>query len=138
MLFMSAPFSYQSGIVGPNRSFSVDEEASPCFLGVEEKELAFSEPVFVNGALEEVDDGILLRCSIRTKASFPCSICNESIFISIEIKELAHFISFADCKRGRAEFSGPIREAILLEIPLTAECGGSCPNRKEIQQYLVK
>ena len=41
-------------------------------------------------------------------------------------------------RTGLFDLREPLREALLIELPKTAECPGGCKERKEITQFLRK
>lgn len=106
-------------------------------IEVDEKELSYSGDVKVDGEAYVTDDSLLLNLKIKTKALMPCSICNEPCKIEIDIPNFYHVESLDQIKGAVFDFSGVLRESIVLETPHFVEChGGKCPKRDEVGKYL--
>jgi len=115
----------------------IQEEFSPAFLNVNEKELSFADPIEVNGHAYLTDDSLILNLAIKTKAMIPCSICNEPFKFDIEISNFYHVEELEEIKGAVYDFQELLRETILLETPQFAECHqGKCPDREKIKNYL--
>lgn len=117
----------------------IDETFTPAFLDVQEKDLVFEKPVRVNGQVYLADDMLVLHLDIATVAGIPCSVCNRPVEVPIAIEEFYHAVPLNEIKGAVYDFSEILRETILLEVPLLAECGdGKCPQRKVIEKFLKK
>ncbi len=114
----------------------LDAEVSPEFLDVEEKELSFSEPVALKGEAYLAQDELIVKVSATTHAQMPCRICNESCDVEVSIKNHLQVFPVGGLKRGYIDLREMLREALLLELPLTSECRGGCSVRGEIGDYL--
>jgi uncharacterized metal-binding protein YceD (DUF177 family) len=113
--------------------------AEPQFMDVSESELEFSHPVEVKGQAYVSDHSLFLHLSASTCAQLPCSICNQMTHIPLEISGFVHVESVAEIKGKVYDFSPVIREALLLELPYTAECSsGECPEREVLKDYFSK
>lgn len=118
---------------------AISESFDPSFLEIQEKELDFSDPISVKGQAYLAEDNLILHLDIDTLCSVPCSICNKLVKVEIHIKGFYHAVPVNEIKSGVYNFTEILRETILLEIPLLAECNqGNCPNRKDIEKYLKK
>jgi hypothetical protein len=112
------------------------ETCSPEFLEVSEKELFFKAPVFVEGEAYLVGDNLFVDITAKTVATVPCSVCNGMSDVDI-VGKFTLVEGFEAIKTGVYTFVDELREALLLEVPLFAECcKGECPERKAIQRYL--
>lgn len=116
---------------------TVSESFSPEFLDVHEKDLEFVDPVLVNGEAYLAEDMLVLHVDIKTFCMIPCAICNEPVKVEIAIDGSYHAVPLDEIKGGVFNFQEIIRETILLEAPLLAECNqGKCPQRGSVQKYL--
>lgn len=116
----------------------LDEEFAPDFLGVDEKALAFKSPVLVKGKAYAAEGELILDLDIETEATLPCSICNEPVQVKIELHHWYLAVPLAEITSAIYSLVEPLREAILLETPKFAECGGACPERKNLDKFLKK
>lgn len=115
----------------------ISEKFPPEFLDVHEKDLRFVDPVFVNGEAYLAEDMLVLHVDLKAIALIPCSICNEPVKVEIVLDGSYHAIPLDEIKGGVFDFQETLREAILLETPLLAECNeGKCPQRSVVQKYL--
>lgn len=116
---------------------TLSESFSPEFLDVHEKDLKFIDPVFIKGEAYLAEDILVLHVDISTLAVIPCSICNEPVKVNIAIRGSYQAIPLEEVKGGIYNFQHVIREMILLETPVLAECGGgNCPQRNQLEKYL--
>lgn len=114
-----------------NETFSTD------FLDIHEKDLAYTDVVTVDGETYLADNDLVLHFAISASGLVPCSICNEPVPITVEIKNFYHLEPLDNIKSGIFNISEVVREAIILETPAFAECHqGKCPKRKELKKYL--
>lgn len=120
------------------QQIAIEENFSPDFLDVHEKELAFQKPVSINGEAYLAGDALILHLKLLTFATIPCSICNEPVDVKISIDNFYHAEPIENVKGGVFDYREALREAVLLEIPAFVECQGKCPSRKEIKKYLTK
>lgn len=114
----------------------ISQEISPSFIDVCEEELKFQVPVHIEGEAHVAQDTLVLRLSIETQATMPCSICNQEMQIKIEISDSYFSEEIASIAHGVFNYKALLRESILLEVPLTAECDGSCKERENMAHLL--
>ena len=115
------------------------EELDPSFLDVREKELAFNDPVLLKGEAYLAEDDLILHFGISTFAELPCSICNETVKVPINVQNVYHHEPLSEIKGGVFNMLNVLREAVLLEIPSFAECNnGNCVKRKDLEKYIRK
>lgn len=115
----------------------ISEKFSPDFLDVHEQDLKFVDPVLVDGEAYLAEDMLILHVDIKTTGLIPCSICNEPVKVEIAIDGSYHATPLDEIKGGVFNFQEIIREVILLETPILAECNkGKCPQRTLVQKYL--
>lgn len=111
---------------------TIEITTSPDFLAIDEPELVFDKDVHVSGRAYLANDHLILHLSAKTEGKLPCKICNEMTICTIEVDNISIPISLSEVKGAIYSFEQDLREAILLETPLIAECnGGSCPMRKK-------
>lgn len=117
---------------------SIQETVPPDFIGIQERELRFADPVQIAGEAYLAQDELVLRLTVDTEAQMPCAICNQLMSLPIHV-ELTHLEPVTGFKRGFFDMGDIIREAVLLEVPLVTEChSGNCPARSEVEPYLKK
>ncbi len=102
--------------------------------------------VRLEGRIEPAGDGYLLRGTLRGELTVPCARCLEPAPVTIESPMTVSFVEREDPEEGEeAEAEGevvsfqhgvidlglPIRDEILLAVPMTAicrpDCAGICP-----------
>lgn len=117
----------------------IEEALDPQFLEVNEEGLAFTHKVYLQGHAELADGMFILKFSIKTETAMPCAICNKEVVIPITIPDFYYMEPLAEIRGGVFDYREILREAILLEIPYTAECNkGDCPERATVAKYLSK
>jgi len=109
--------------------------ADPGFLEVPGE---FVDEVQISGKAYLADEHLVLKLQLHTEATLPCSICNEPVKLSlaedfyqtVELAKIPHFVF---------NFEDLVRDALLLQVPQTVECGeGRCPHREELGKYFAK
>lgn len=104
-----------------------------------ESELAFKYPIYFEGKVTMTTTSLLLTFSVETIATLPCAICNGEASVKIKIINFHHMEKLEDVKGGIFNFKNLLRETVLLEIPLKAECHeGNCPERINMVKYMKK
>lgn len=115
----------------------VDESFPPDFLEVDEKELAFEQPVMVKGQVYLAEENLVLHFDFAATAKMLCAVCNGPVDVPLEVQGFYHAVPLSEIKGAIYDFSGLLREIVLLEVPLLAECRqGKCPQRKSMEKYL--
>lgn len=115
----------------------IEECLSPDFLDIHEEELHFKEPVHIQGEAYLADDHLVMHLSIETEALLPCSICNDAVRTPIVAKNIYLTEPLSDIKTAIFDLTDHVRESILIQVPLFAECnGGKCPDRDNIKKFL--
>ena len=115
----------------------IDESLNPSFLDINEPDLVFDRPVLLNGVAYLADDELVFHWNIQAEAVVPCTICNESVRVPIDIQNFYYSESIRENKSGVYNYKDLLRETILLEVPSFVEChDGQCPKRREFQKYL--
>ncbi len=136
---MNKNFSIYVDRLKDGQTLTIEEESSPAFLDVTENELAFPSPVFIHGKAYLADDHLILQLDIRTEYSMPCSICNETARVPLEIKNFYHVEPIEEITSHIFDYTNLLREDILLQIPPFVEChDGQCPERNSVNPYLKK
>lgn len=116
----------------------IDVTAPPDFMNVHESELAFQDPIVIKGKVFLSQSTLVLQLNVSTLATMPCSICNDSTKVKINLPNLTFSEDVENIKSAIFSFKDYIRESILLEVPYTAECNDSCPERANLAKYLKK
>ncbi len=115
----------------------IQEKLAPDFLDLHEPDLAFDQPVELEGVAYLAEHELVFHWNIKTEAVVPCSICNEPVKIPIHIQNFYYSEPVEEIKSGIYNFKDLLRETILLEVPSFVECeGGTCPRRKDYKKYL--
>ena len=124
--------------LGDGQTEKIEETVSPEMIDVMENDLQFRYPVLISGKAYLADDHLIIQLKIKTEAEMPCLICNERIEKKIAISSFYHTEEVANVKGHIYDYTDPMREAILLEVPSYVECMGNCPKRTELKNYLDK
>lgn len=107
------------------------------FLELHEEELHFKAPVTATGEAYLADSELILHFNAKAHALIPCSICNAPVDVEVEVNNFYHAEPLLGIKGGSFDYREILREAILLELPLFAECKqGNCPQRLQLAKYL--
>jgi len=118
---------------------NIAETFAPDFMHIAEKELKFVNPVHVEGTACVSGTEFVLVLHVKTTACLPCCMCNCETEVSIEVPRLMHTQDVNEIKSGVYRMGDLLREGILLELPLTAECcAGNCPERATLSKFFVK
>jgi len=100
--------------------------------------------VRLEGRLEPAGDGYLLRGTLRGELTVPCARCLEPAPVTIESPMTVSFVErdepeedadaegeVVSFQHGAIDLGLPIRDEILLAVPMTAicrpDCAGICP-----------
>lgn len=120
------------------QELKISEKISPEFLDVHEKDLSFKKDVELEGIAYLAEQELILHWNtIKAEALISCSICNEKVPVEIEINDFYYNEPISNIKNGIFNFKDVLRETILLEVPLFAECeDGNCPRRQDVAKYL--
>lgn len=114
----------------------IEETASPDFLEVKEQDLQFLKPIRMSGKAYLAENHLIIKLKIITEATMPCLICNTSIQKKIHVPTFYLVEDVSNIKGNIYDYTEPMREAILLEVPYSVECMGNCPIRGELKSYL--
>lgn len=115
----------------------VDEQCAADFLDVSEENLSYIDPVTIKGEAYVATDTLVLHFALTAYARIPCSICNSPVKVEVQVDDFYHAEPLEEIKTGIYNFKEVVREAIILDTPLFAECNeGNCSSRKEIKKYL--
>jgi len=118
------------------QTLKLEEMADPAFLGPDEPELRFKTPVSVKGEVYLTDDHLIIHLKTDTKVTMPCAVCNTMIDIDLKVDNFYHTEPIEEVRSAVYDYSEVLREALLIELPRTVECGGKCPDRVMIAPYL--
>jgi uncharacterized metal-binding protein YceD (DUF177 family) len=116
---------------------TISERLAPEFLGIDERELAFKAPILLKGEASVTNGALVLRLSIETEVTMPCAVCNQEVQVNISISRLCHTEQIDQIRGAVFDYEDIVREAIVLEVPFTAECNrGDCPERASLAKYI--
>ena len=109
----------------------------PTFLDMPPHDIvSFEDPVELFLELSLSLDILLIHLNAKTLATFPCSICNQKTKIPVHIQDFYETVPLEEIQSSFFDATPWIREAILLELPIGAECRGNCPEREVLAPYL--
>jgi hypothetical protein len=104
---------------------------SPNLIDAEDDELRFTKPVHVSAECYLAEDQLIISISAKTEIETPCSICNEWTTIPLSVEKYLVTEFLEEISGSTYPFEQALREALLLQVPYTAECNqGQCPARK--------
>ena len=119
------------------QTLKIEETFPPDFLEIDDDDLVFKDPVHLHGEAYLSNDHLIIHLNIATTAFFPCSICNAPVQIPISLKNVYLTQPLAEIKGAIYDITNEVRESILLQAPLFAECNqGSCPERDNLKKFL--
>jgi uncharacterized metal-binding protein YceD (DUF177 family) len=106
-------------------------------LDNDEKELVFKDPVQLKILAVKTEDDLILTFNGSTFAYMPCKICNAMTQVALNVSDVSFTIPLNEIKGAVFNYMEYVREAFLLELPLTIECNNNeCPERKNLSKYL--
>jgi uncharacterized protein len=126
-------------------------------LGFEVLAIAEDEPIDIDLRIESVAEGILASATVRTEASGECGRCLDAVYYDVDetFQELYEYVE--DPRQARKknkpgkkrptkveeddldedlvrqmdgeliDLDGPIRDAIILNLPINPLCSPDCP-----------
>lgn len=124
--------------LGDGRTEKIEETVPPQIMGVNEKDLQFNHPINLFGKAYLAEDHLIIQLNIQTEIEMPCLICNERTQKKIGIASFYHTEEIAKIQGHIFDYTDPVREGVLLEVPSYVECVGNCPKRGELKNYLDK
>lgn len=121
------------------QTLKIEEVISPDFLDIDEDDLVFKDPVHLKGEAYLSNEHLIIHLNIATAAILPCNICNAPVQIPISIKNIYLTKLLAEIKGAIYDVADEVRESILLQTPLFAECNnGNCSERKNLKNFLKR
>ncbi len=118
-------------------TLKIEEVISPDFLEIDEDDLVFKDPVHLKGEAYLSNDHLIIHLNIATTAILPCNICNVPVPLSIALKNIYLTKPLEEIKGAIYDVADEVRESILLQTPLFAECNnGQCPERGDLKKFL--
>jgi uncharacterized metal-binding protein YceD (DUF177 family) len=137
VLLMDERFRIYVEQLHDGRETVINEVIEPGFLLISESDLIFKKDVSVQGEAYVASDDLVLHLNIKAEALIPCSICNELVRIDIAVKDFYFSEPLSEIKSGIYSFEELLRETILIEVPLFAECNeGHCTKRNELAKFM--
>jgi len=125
--------------LGEGRIQKIAGSFAPGFLDIDEKELQFRAPVLVAGEAYLADQHLVIHLKAKTLATLPCAICNEMKPVELKVDNFYHSEAIGEIDGAVFDFSAPLREALLIELPSRFECSeGRCPERASLAPYLQR
>ena len=119
------------------KTLPIELSLDPHELEIGDEELTFISKIIVDGGAYLAEDHLVIQLDLQGQSQLPCSICNQPVKNSFNLKNVYITKPLLEIKGGRFSFKEDLREAILLETPSFVECNdGHCPERESIQPYL--
>ncbi len=122
--------------LGDGEEEILEEALDPSFLDVTDGTLFFPEKISLQGTAYVVETHLILTLDISTNYQTYCKICNELIVLPFSLQGLYITEEIENIPSKIFDLRETLRDAILLEIPLFAECEGGCPMRKDLNKFL--
>lgn len=110
---------------------------SPPFFDIQENDLVLDSPVAISGEIYMTDHHLILHLDAKTTAKIPCAICNNLATLPLEAK-IYESLPLSELESSIFDYSSLVKEEILLQIPLFAECQSNCPERSNLGPFLNK
>ena len=117
---------------------AIDLTLSADCLEQDDERLRFEGVVVIRGEAYVAEDELVLHLSLEATALVPCVICQKELQLPLVVKGLYHAEPLKQVPTALYCFRLLVRETLILEAPQLAECGGKCPERKDIEHYLSK
>ncbi|MBN1914404.1 MAG: hypothetical protein JW769_00750 [Parachlamydiales bacterium] len=114
------------------------QDVSSDFLAIQEKELRFTPTVFVHIEALIQDDLLILQLNAQATAIMPCAVCNTMTEHPLTVKNILITVPLEKITNSIYDCSEDLREALLLEIPITTECNRNCSERNNLKKFLNK
>ncbi len=138
-LIMSNIFKIYIDRLSSEKTQLIKEEVSPSFLEIDEEDLRFLWPVFLDGDAYIAGDYLIISINVETFFEMPCRICNEKKKYPFHVQSCYITVALDKISQKIYDFSDQLRELILLEVPQFVECNNNhCPKREVIKPYLKK
>ena len=112
----------------------IDLKHSSAFIAA--SDLTFGDFLLIQGKAYLANHHLIIQLKLQVDVFLKCIICNEKVCKKIKIDHFYHAEELTLKTKQIYNYKGPLRDAILLEVPLFVECHGNCPKRKELQQYI--
>jgi uncharacterized metal-binding protein YceD (DUF177 family) len=113
----------------------IEEEVDSAFLDVTDGNLFFPEKIAFHGSAYLAENHLVVTLDLSTTYQTYCKICNELINVPFSIEGLYITEEAENISSKIFDLKEPLRDAILLEIPLYSECEGGCSMRKDLNKY---
>jgi uncharacterized protein len=107
-------------------------------IGIDVIAIESESEISISGKVESVSTGVLVSCQIESIASGECVRCLDPITLPIRavIQELYYYSLPSDLDEDedeplliseeRVDLLPPIRDAVILDLPLTPHCSEEC------------
>ncbi len=135
---MENPLKIYVDRLSRERTEKIEETLTPELVDVNEKDLKFQSSVKLEGKAYLAEDHLVIQLDVETEALIPCAICNKGLKKKITVKGFYHTEDLEKIRGHVYDYTNPLREAILLEVPSYVECLENCPKRTDLKNYLQK
>ena len=135
---MQNPLKIYIDRLSGERTEKIEEALTPELMDVNEKDLQFQNSIKLKGMTYLTENHLVIHLYIETKALIPCAICNNGVKKKIIVKGFYHTEELDKIRGHVYDYTDPLREAVLLEVPSYVECLEDCPKRTDLKNYLQK
>ena len=135
---MENPLKIYIDRLSGEKTEKIAETLSSSFIDVNEKDLKFKGPVSLKGKAYLAEDHLIIQLDVEAEALIPCAICNETVEKKLHIRGFYHTEELEKIRGQVYDYTHPLREAVLLEVPSYVECLNNCPQRMSLKNYLKK
>ncbi|MBS0622318.1 MAG: hypothetical protein JSR80_05115 [Verrucomicrobia bacterium] len=103
----------------------------------------FSGGIAVGGEAYLAGERLVLSLDLDGEVKIPCKICNHPVAVPLGVRGYCHVEELEGMRprgmcRGKIDLTPIIRGILLVEVPPFAECEGSCPERKRLEEISKK
>ncbi len=116
----------------------IEERLAPDFIDPQDPEIIFEGLVEIKGVAELAGETLVLRLKVDVVVTLSCAVCCERVKLPLHLASFCHTEESEGLRSGVFDFCEPLREAILLELPMRAECNQErCPHRAHLSPFLI-
>lgn len=122
--------------LGLGKQQAIDETIEAKDFPLKDDALRVSGPLYLKGEAYIAQDQLVLHLRAQIDFQVPCAVCNNWADLPIQLEQLYITEPLAEIRGGVFDFEEKLREELLLAVPYVYECGGKCPRRSEIKEFL--
>ncbi len=115
----------------PASGLVIEAEESPSSIDMSKERILFNEPINIKLKLNLVNNMLIVRGSVETKAVLECSRCLKQYTYPIKNDDYHFECEVKPAQKEIIDLTEGIREDIILRLPLKSlcseQCKGICP-----------